>query len=398
MVSGQSYKWDFFISHASEDKPLIVEPLAQTLNALGFRVWYDTFTLKMGDSLNQSINNGLTESRFGIVVLSPNFFAKNWPKRELDALVSQETIFGELRILPIWHDIDSKSLVNYSPTLVDKKGILSSNGVVNIIREIIRAVEGKMMFPDFFPKPPYDFLWFDDLEFAFKKLAEFVDKKFTEDEIQQLYQTLFIHDVRSREKLGEFVSSVKVMETLRKVYDEELSRPLTPFDVVNSGCYLFNMGCTETAISFVRNELRKTEEYRKLHPNSNVPPNLSLDLPRIQDGKKFADLISLSHSRSFDYATPNNEQEVDAIADFSESIELLGELVFDGEQSDVIRQSFELTRIINRLEELQYFVYADVKSGSSKVGEKIFTGWNQLYIVLSRKELNTLIVIVRPTN
>src|SRR5262249_39849411 len=45
--------WDVFISHASEDKKTIVEPLAAALSDLGVKVWYDNFLLRGGDSLTQ---------------------------------------------------------------------------------------------------------------------------------------------------------------------------------------------------------------------------------------------------------------------------------------------------------------------------------------------------------
>lgn len=52
-------KYDVFISHASEDKELLVRELAIALRNLGLRVWYDEFTLKPGDSLYESIDRGL---------------------------------------------------------------------------------------------------------------------------------------------------------------------------------------------------------------------------------------------------------------------------------------------------------------------------------------------------
>src|SRR5690606_41724243 len=61
---------DVFISHASEDKDEIVRPLAIALRNAGLSVWYDEFELKIGDSLRQKIDKGLSKSRFGIVVLS----------------------------------------------------------------------------------------------------------------------------------------------------------------------------------------------------------------------------------------------------------------------------------------------------------------------------------------
>jgi hypothetical protein len=40
------------------------------------------------------------ESRFGVVILSPAFFAKEWPNKELDGLVAREDSRGKV-ILPI---------------------------------------------------------------------------------------------------------------------------------------------------------------------------------------------------------------------------------------------------------------------------------------------------------
>lgn len=77
LPSGDVKSYDAFISHATEDKEDLVRPLAARLLELGFAIWYDEFQLKVGDSLRRSIDRGLANSRFGIVVLSPSFFAKN---------------------------------------------------------------------------------------------------------------------------------------------------------------------------------------------------------------------------------------------------------------------------------------------------------------------------------
>lgn len=71
--------WDAFISHASEDKESIAEPIAKALTQRGYKVWYDSFCLKLGDNLRKSIDEGLSRSRYGVVILSPSFFAKKWP-------------------------------------------------------------------------------------------------------------------------------------------------------------------------------------------------------------------------------------------------------------------------------------------------------------------------------
>ena len=68
--------WDVFISHAWKDKDSFVRPLAKALQAKGLKVWFDESELKVGDSLRRSIDQGLAKSKYGIVVLSPNFFER----------------------------------------------------------------------------------------------------------------------------------------------------------------------------------------------------------------------------------------------------------------------------------------------------------------------------------
>ncbi len=111
--------YDAFISHASEDKGDLVRPLAETLRNSGLTIWYDESELTVGDSLRRSIDKGLSRSRFGIVVLSPSFFAKDWPQYELDGLVAKEMTGGKV-ILPLWHKVSKNEVMQYSPTLADR--------------------------------------------------------------------------------------------------------------------------------------------------------------------------------------------------------------------------------------------------------------------------------------
>ena len=124
-----------FISHASEDKDEFVRPLAYALKRHGLRVWYDEFSLKLGDSLRRSIDRGLASCTAGVVVLSPAFFSKEWPSRELDALYAAE-VAGRTRILPIWHSIDARRIAEISPLLADRVAVMSTVGVEAVALEI----------------------------------------------------------------------------------------------------------------------------------------------------------------------------------------------------------------------------------------------------------------------
>lgn len=133
--------YDFFVSHASEDKELFVRELASGLKEKGALVWYDEFTLKVGDSLRQNIDNGLKNSKFGIVILSEHFFKKVWTNRELDGLTTLE-VNGSVRILPIWHKVSKNEVARYSPTLADKvalnTGIMTVEEIVLDLMELLK--------------------------------------------------------------------------------------------------------------------------------------------------------------------------------------------------------------------------------------------------------------------
>jgi hypothetical protein len=116
-------QYDLFISHASQDKADFVEPLAEMLSGMGFRVWYDDFVLKIGDSISRSIDKGIATSSYGLVVLSPHFFAKQWTERELAGLTTREVAGRKKLILPVWHNVTHEDVMEYSPTLADKKAL-----------------------------------------------------------------------------------------------------------------------------------------------------------------------------------------------------------------------------------------------------------------------------------
>lgn len=134
-------QYDVFICHASEDKNDFVRPLAERLRQQHIDVWYDEFSLSIGDSLTQKIDEGLSKSRYGIVVLSPSFFKKPWAKRELNGLTIREMVEKRNLILPIWHRVTVQDVIEYSPPLADKKAGSSSDGINALIRDLVNKIK-----------------------------------------------------------------------------------------------------------------------------------------------------------------------------------------------------------------------------------------------------------------
>lgn len=136
LEAADAREFDVFISHASDDKDEVVRPLAEALKEGGLAVWYDEFELRIGDSLRQKIDRGLAKSRFGVVVLSKDFFRKGWPNYELDGLVTK-AVGGDQVLLPIWHNITKAEVIDYSPSLADK---LARNTATHTVEEIAQEI------------------------------------------------------------------------------------------------------------------------------------------------------------------------------------------------------------------------------------------------------------------
>jgi hypothetical protein len=135
-----NYRWDIFISHASEDKDAVVSPLSVMLTRRGLLVWIDNQELLLGDSLRRKIDEGLANSRYGAVVLSRSFFRKEWPQKELDALISRER-GGARVVIPIWHQVTFADVAAYSPMLADRLAADTSDGLERIASEIARVIQ-----------------------------------------------------------------------------------------------------------------------------------------------------------------------------------------------------------------------------------------------------------------
>jgi hypothetical protein len=138
--------WDAFICHASEDKADVADPLYEALTKRGLKVWYDRAEIRIGDSLRRKIDEGLAKSRFGIVILSEHFFAKDWPPAELDGLVSRE-VDGRKVILPIWHGLSVREVRERSPLLAGRLAARTEEGIDAIVDTLLTEITGQVSEP-----------------------------------------------------------------------------------------------------------------------------------------------------------------------------------------------------------------------------------------------------------
>ena len=142
-VEGESMtQYDVFVSHAWEDKEEFVDEFVDALTQLGIKVWYDRNQINWGDSMRERIDDGLKKSRFGVIVLSPNYIAENkyWTKAELDGLFQLESVNGKT-LLPIWHNLTKQQVMNYSPIIANKLAMnTASMTAQEIAKELLNII------------------------------------------------------------------------------------------------------------------------------------------------------------------------------------------------------------------------------------------------------------------
>jgi len=132
-----------FISHDSRDKKEIARPLALKLSGIGVPVWFDEFSLKIGDSLRESIERGIKKSNYCILVVTKNFITnEGWTKTEFNSIFTKEMIQREKIILPIWHNVSKEEVYEYSPTLVDRLAAKWDEGEDIVAAKIKSKIKG----------------------------------------------------------------------------------------------------------------------------------------------------------------------------------------------------------------------------------------------------------------
>lgn len=131
-----------FISHDSRDKDKVARGIALGLQKMMCPVWYDEFSLNVGDNLRDKIEAGLKECKKCIVILSPNFLANGgWTKREFDSIFIREINEASALILPVWYDVSAQEVFNYCSSLQMTVGLdWNKLGQDEVCRRLAKAI------------------------------------------------------------------------------------------------------------------------------------------------------------------------------------------------------------------------------------------------------------------
>ena len=127
--SGKSInnEYDVFISHANKDKLNFIDELYNSLYNLGIKIFYDKKSLEWGDKWKNRILDGVKQSEFAIIVISENFFDREWTEKELNEFLSRQNQNGQKIILPVIHNITMEQLRDKYPSVAEIQAINSQD-------------------------------------------------------------------------------------------------------------------------------------------------------------------------------------------------------------------------------------------------------------------------------
>lgn len=142
--SGKEY--DVFISHANADKEDYVEKLYESLAKYSLNIFYDKNTIEWGDNWKQKILEGTNKSEFAIIIISNNFFGREWTEKELYEFLNRQNTSGQKIILPILHKVTIDDLKAKYPSVANIQALNTEDKncdeiAIEFIKQLIKRLK-----------------------------------------------------------------------------------------------------------------------------------------------------------------------------------------------------------------------------------------------------------------
>lgn len=256
--------WDVFISHASEDKGTVAEPLVHELQQRGLNVWFDKFEITLGDSISRKINEGLAGCAYGVVILSPSFFTKTWTQVELEGLFARNVAEGKV-ILPVWHDITKDEIREKVPLLADRFAARWADGVSAVADQIVDVVKPTAPVPPA-PSPSASGGPPGDADpitrSTLLRHLQAVDARTNwTPEVDAIYRNLRLLQVNLVGQLKEAMESGDARSELQLIYRNLLGRDPDPVGIYVYQPFLFFAGKRGRAL--IEQSVANSDEYMR---------------------------------------------------------------------------------------------------------------------------------------
>jgi hypothetical protein len=243
-----NYTYDVFISHAVEDKIPLANELAARLEQEGLKVWYSSNALRVGNSITQTVHEGLDNSRFGVVILSKTYLSKNWTLREFFELLARHRE-GKKTILPVLLDVTAKDLAEKDLTMADLFAVPAERGLDYIVKTLLSEIRQETSLTDSqakTSKPNLKWTIAALLLALVAALAVFLLKKpaaATMPNQAEIEQLVADHVRLTQQKVDNYLAEIRARPNTKAALQEDVLRKWTAFKDTKSyyrNTYIFS--------------------------------------------------------------------------------------------------------------------------------------------------------------
>jgi len=128
--------FDVFVSYAGEDRDTIARPLTDALRARGFSVWFDDYSIAAGDDLRHAITAGIRNARYGVLIISRSYLAKDWPRMEMLTLWAHEARIKRTVVIPVLHGLSIADVVAIDSAFDNRSMPSTDRGLDDVVGRI----------------------------------------------------------------------------------------------------------------------------------------------------------------------------------------------------------------------------------------------------------------------
>ncbi|HEY9046837.1 MAG TPA: toll/interleukin-1 receptor domain-containing protein [Ohtaekwangia sp.] len=252
-------KYDVFISHAVEDKIPIANELCALLEKRGLCIWYSGRELHVGDDIIKAIEAGIKQSRFGVVIISPNYLKAVWALREFHALLEKEKA-GIKVLLPVLYDITPEELAVAHPPMANMYAISATIGIDNVAEKLVEEIN-RQRKPDVIATGIIQKLpakkWFLSIVFTLLAILGFYGFKSlhtNKPDTAYIHQSIENHIADLEEKKQERLKEELNLKLTKKATQDKIVSLYTAFKNLNSyyrNDYVLNTG--DKTVRFKKN-------------------------------------------------------------------------------------------------------------------------------------------------
>lgn len=157
------YEYDLFISSAEEDFE-VVQNLMEELKKHDLKLWQIEESTTLGDNLIDAVNKAMQNSKYGVVLISPDYMKDHAVKANLYSFMRLEFSKKKKRIIPIWHNLNREIVEKEFNDLSYRKYTETNKGIKRVAQEILKAIKSPFSPPSLPTRYNISFEYLQSLE------------------------------------------------------------------------------------------------------------------------------------------------------------------------------------------------------------------------------------------